>query len=153
MRGPEISVDMSSTWQKTAGSECRLSMMVELRRMNIGFGDMENFDIAINSKFRSKYYRERVNDKGSQSNIVREAMQIIVRDEEKYLTELYKQREKMRKDLARIHSKNSRTYRRILKTLKIEANKISQEMTHKYKNKIEHLRRKYREDDIDRIKK
>ena len=77
--------------------------------MNIGFGDMENFDLMINSKFRSNYYKERVNDKGS--NIVREAMQMIIQDEEKYLTELYKQREDMRKDLARVHTKNTRTYR------------------------------------------
>ena len=153
MGGSEISVDKIRTWQKTAGSECRLSMMVELRRMNIGFGDMENFDLMINSKFRSNYYKERVNDKGSQSNIVREAMQMIIRDEEKYLTELYKQREDMRKDLARVHTKNTRTYRRLIQTLKIEANKISQEMSNKYKIKIEHLKKKFREDDIEKIKK
>ena len=59
----------------------------------------------------------------------------------------------MRKDLARIHTKNSRTYRRLLKSLKTEANKTTQEMSRKYKLKIDHLRKKFREDDLQKLKK
>ena len=82
-----------------------MNLMIELRKMNVGFGDIENFDIELNSKFRSSYYKGRVQDLGSQSKIVREAMQIKIRDEEKYLNELYKVRELARQDLARIHTK------------------------------------------------
>ena len=153
MRGSEISVVSIKTWQKVSTSECRLSMMIDLRRMNVGFGDMENFDLKLNSKFRSHFYKERVQNVGSQSKLVQEAMQIIIRDEEKYLNELYREKEKIRKEYGRIYKKNSRTYRRIMNELKNEANKISQEMNKKYKAKIEHLRKKYREEEKEKIKK
>ena len=153
MRGSEISVEMRNTWQRTATSECRLTMMIELRRMKIGFADLENFDLNLNSKFRSQYFKERVGGKSNDSSVVGEAMKLIIRDEEKYLNELYRERETMRKNIARIYTKNSRTYRRILKTLKIEANKTTQEMNIKYKTKIEHLRKKFREDDKTKIMK
>ena len=154
MKGSELSVVMENTWQRISTSECRLTMMIELRKMKIGFADLENFDCSMTSKYRSQYFKDRVcNDDGGQSNIVKEAMKLIVRDEEKYLTELYKEREKHRRELARIHTKNSRTYRRILKTLKTDANKTTQEMTRKYRSKIDHLKKKFREDDKDKIKK
>ena len=153
MSGQEISVVMLKTWQGISASESRLKLMIALRSMNVGFGDVESFDIMINSKFRSDYYKQRVQDIGSQSGIIREAMQIKIRDEEKFLVEIYRERENMRQDLARIYTKNSRTYRRILKTLRIEANKITQEMDRKYKKKIEHLQKKFREDEKEKIKK
>ena len=40
-----------------------------------------------------------------------------------------------------------------MKELKIEANKTSQEMNKKYKTKIEHLRKKFREEEKEKIKK
>ena len=106
---------MTRTWQGISASENRLTMMVELKRYNVGFGEIENFDIELNSKFRSIYYQDKVKEFGSQSKIVEEAMKIKIRDEEKYLLELYRNREEIRQDLARVYTKNSRTYRRILK--------------------------------------
>ena len=127
--------------------------MVELKRYNVGFGEIENFDIELNSKFRSIYYQDKVREFGSQSKIVEEAMKIKIRDEEKYLLELYRNREEIRQDLARVYTKNSRTYRRILKQLRIEADKTTQEYKKKYSVKIEHLRKKYREDEKEKLKK
>ena len=117
----------TKTWQEISHSESRLTMMVDLKKMKVGFGDLEHFDMEFNSKFRSIYYQDKVRESGSQSNIVQEAMKIKIRDEEKYLMELYRKREDIRRDLARVHTKNSRTYRRIMKTLKIEANKTTRE--------------------------
>ena len=69
------------------------------------------------------------------------------------MKELYKKREDIRRDLARVHTKNSRTYRRLMKTLKIEANKKTREFDKKYNEKIKHQRRKFREEEKDKIKK
>ena len=55
--------------------------------------------------------------------------------------------------MARKHTKNSRTYRRVLKQLRIEANKTTQDFDKKYKKKVKHLRRKFRESEKDKIKK
>ena len=46
-----------------------------------------------------------------------------------------------------------RTYRRIIKHLRIEANKASQEHSKKYDKKIEHLRKKFREDEQEKMRK
>ena len=119
----------------------------------MGFAELEHFDLNLNSKFRSKHFKDRVGGKSNDSSVVGEAMTLIIRDEEKYLNEQYKERETMSKNIARIYTKNSRTYRRILKTLKIEANKNTQEMTMKYKTKTDHLRKKFREDDKTKIMK
>ena len=144
---------MNKVWQDISNSECRLSMMVELKKSDVGFGDLENFDLELNSKFRSIYYQERVKVQGSQSRVVQEAMKLKIRDEEKYLHELYEKRKKIRQDLARKYTKNSRTYRRVLKQHRIEANKTTQDFDKKYKQKVEHLRRKFRESEQDKIKK
>ena len=85
MRGQEISVVMTKTWQGISASECRLTMMEDLRKFGVGFGDLENFDLDLNSKFRSNFYQERVIKFGSQSKVIEEAMKIKFRDEEKYL--------------------------------------------------------------------
>ena len=103
-------------WQEISASESRLTMMMELRRYEVGFGDLENFDIELNSKFRSSFYIERVRESGSQSNVVKEGMRMKIRDEEKYLKEMYKKRDSIRRDLAGRYGRNSRTYRRILKS-------------------------------------
>ena len=109
--------------------------------------------MELNSKFRSSFYIDKVKESGSQSNIVKEGMKVKIRDEEKYLVEMYRKREEMRREIARIHTKNTRTYRRILKTLKIEANRVTSEHNKKYEKKIEHLRRKYKEEEREKIKK
>ena len=140
-------------WQEISASESRLTMMMELRRYEVGFGDLENFDIELNSKFRSSFYIERVRESGSQSNIVKEGMRMKIRDEEKYLKEMYKKRDSIRRDLARRYTRNSRTYRRILKNLKIEADKTTKEQKTKYEKKIEHLRRKFKEAEKEKIMK
>ena len=144
---------MQKVWQEISASESRLTMMMELRKYEVGFGDLENFDIELNSKFRSTFYIEKVRESGSQSNVVKEGMKVKIRDEEKYLLEMYRKRDEIRRDLARKYTKNSRTYRRILKNLKIEANKTTSEQRKKYETKIKHLRRKFKEEEREKIKK
>ena len=72
--------------------------------MKVGFSDVENFDIELNSKFRSSYYKDKVRETGSQSKVVQEAMEIKIRDAEKYLHELYYERDRIRQNLARIYT-------------------------------------------------
>ena len=51
------------TWRKLAESEARLHLMVELGHMEIGFPDVENFCLELESKYRSTVIGE-LKDKG-----------------------------------------------------------------------------------------
>ena len=41
-------------WQEQAASESRLGLKIELKRINEGFADLENFNIGFTSKLRSE---------------------------------------------------------------------------------------------------
>ena len=62
MEGPEISSEMMKVWKGIAASESRLELMKELKGLNVGFGEVENFNLDLSSKFRSRKFRENVQD-------------------------------------------------------------------------------------------
>ena len=48
--------------------------------------------------------------------------------------------------------KNSKTYRAAIRTLRIEASRVRDENREKYRNKIDHLKKKYRVDEEEKLK-
>ena len=46
-------------WGDIAASECRLLLMRELGKLDIGFRDLENFNLGIISKLRSEKMKEK----------------------------------------------------------------------------------------------
>ena len=53
MEGPELRANIK-LWRDIAASECRIQLMRELGKINVGFSDLENFNLGIISKLRSE---------------------------------------------------------------------------------------------------
>ena len=108
MEGHEISSGMLKVWRGIAASESRLELMKELKGLNVGFGDVENFNLDLSSKFRSQKFKEKSKETGDpDSKVVKAAMNVKLRDEERYLGELNFERNELRKNLANKYTKNS----------------------------------------------
>ena len=71
--------------------------MSELLKLKVGFADIEEFSLGLNNKFRSKDFQEKVkNGEMNESKVIKSAMEIKMRDEQKYNIELNEERNKMR---------------------------------------------------------
>ena len=93
MEGKEIRV-IKRLWQDLAGSESRLGLMRELVKLNVGFREVEDFNIGLLSKLRSETMR----DKGEKETrkIIKSAMEIKIRDEERFHEEKARERNVMK---------------------------------------------------------
>ena len=120
MEGPRLSSEMSKVWQGVAASECRLDLMRELMCLNVGFGEVENFNLDLCSKFRSNEFKEKLNEKQNpEVKVVRAAMELKLRDEDSYHGELKSEQHRLRKEIGQMCMKNSKTYRLMLKILSL----------------------------------
>ena len=141
----------TKVWQDLAASEARLGMLRELGKINVGYGDIENFNLGLISKLRS----ERMRDRGEfeTRKVTASSMNIKMRDEQRYNEELVKERLKLRKEIGKKLKNNSKPYRRMIKYLRREAEKVREDHKIKYDEKIENLRRKYKEEDEAKMNK
>ena len=77
MEGLEISSGMLKVWRGIAASERRLELMKELKGLNVGFGDVENFNLDLSSKFRSEKFKENCKENGNpDSKVIKAAMNL-----------------------------------------------------------------------------
>ena len=97
----------SDTWCKLAASEARLHLMVQLGHLEVGFPDVENFCLELETKYRAKVDGE-LREKGTTSpewKIVKLCMALKMIDERrlnsKLETEKYEAREKIEKVLGK----------------------------------------------------
>ena len=77
-------------WKKLGESEARLHLMVELGYMEVGFPDVENFCLELESKYRSEVVGN-LRDKGTSSpewRIVKLCMELKMIDERKINSKL-----------------------------------------------------------------
>ena len=132
------------TWTKLAASECRLRLLNELVSLNLGFCEVEEYSLALNEKFRLEAFK--LNSELSGKKIVKEAMSLKLRDEQRYNHEMTRVRNKCRFDIGEMFGRNTRRSRTIMKNLRNHALKIKSQYDEKYKNKLSHLLKKYRED-------
>ena len=96
--GPELRI-AAETWRKLAESEARLHLMVELGYMEVGFPDVENFCLELESKYRSQVQGE-LREKGKtcpEYKIVKICMELKMIDERKTNSQLETQQYKFRK--------------------------------------------------------
>ena len=77
---------------------------------------------------------------------VRAAMKIKLGDEKRYKSELFLARNNERKKLEDELGKNTKTYRRILRELRDEAQKERILAREKYTKKISHLKKRHKEE-------
>ena len=144
------------TWCKLAESEARLHLMVELMDLQVGFPDVEQFCLELESKYRSTATGE-LKDKGVNSpewQVVKLCMELKMIDERKHNSKLVTKRYSMRKNIEENFGKNSRRSRNIMKILRLEAARRKSTMMKKNEAKLKHLRKRFRtseEEMIDRV--
>ena len=152
MEGSDLSSVMSKTWRSLAASESRLNLMCELLKYGVGFAEIEEFNLDLQCKFRSRDFKENYGERNDKK-LIKAAMEIKIRDERKFNNEVNRDRNILRKKLEEIYDKNSKPYRAKIKSLRCESAKVKNELNRKYEKKLSHLRAKYRDSEDDKIRK
>ena len=150
MEGQELRASFK-LWHNIAASECRLELMRELGKLKVGFGDLEKFNLGIISKLRSKTMRERGEE--ITEKIINSAMSVKLRDEERFREEMERERNCLRRLIANRIGKNSKPYRKLMRELRNEAYKVKEEYENEHKEKVQHLKRKFREEESEKLDK
>ena len=117
--------------------------MEELMKINVGFNEAEEFGLGLKLSFKSKKYKENAD---VTRDAVRAAMKIKLGDEKRYKSELFLARNKERKKIEEELGKNTKTYRRILRELRDEAQQERKLAREKYAKKISHLKNRHKEE-------
>ena len=141
------------TWRRLAESEARLHLMVELGYMEVGFPDVENFCLELESKYRYQVQGD-LREQGKNSpeyRIVKLCMDLKMIDERKTNSRLETERYKFRKRIENEYGKNSRRSRNIIKKLRKHAGEQKKIKMRTYEEKLKHLRKKYRKSEEDKI--
>ena len=140
---------MVKAWQNLAASECRIELMNKLKILNLGLADVEEFNLGLKVNFRSEKSRNKL-ERG-ENKFVKAAMDSKFEDELTKNSEYTRERNRMRRELAGRLGKNSRTYNRVIKNLISAARAEKEDYKKRYKQKLEHLQRKYREDEETKL--
>ena len=141
---------MNKTWSLVAATEERIQLMKRLIKLDLGVAEVEELGINIHSKFKSKNFKNRVEAGEMLSKeALKGVMLLKLRDEKKHLEELQKTQKDMRRKIEDQLKKNSRPARGILKEFREASAATRRECRKKYDEKIEHLKRKYRERNKD----
>ena len=133
----------------TAANESRMHMMVELLKVKVGFADIEEFSLGLNYKCRAKSE----SDNGGQIEwkVIRTAMESKLIDARKIDKSLKREQNIIRKKIYGKNGDASRKAKKTIRILKSEARNKKKELRIKYSKKIEHLLKKYRQDDEDKL--
>ena len=138
---------MLKLWKECAISEARIKLIAELKNKKLGFNEIEQFGLGLRYSLKSKKMAE--NKEKPIENVTQAAMRLKLRDEIHHNQEMKKEKNRERMKLTRIHHQQTETYKRTMKYLKQEAEKERREQTQKYRNKIDHLEKRYREREED----
>ena len=152
MEGKEISPEMTEIWRGLAASEARLTMMQELMRWEVGLADIEEAGLELQSKLRSREFREKSGEHNSRV-LAKVTLEVKIKDERKISEDLRRKVREVRKICEETYVKNSKTYRAIFKKLRSQATVKRKEMKKTFEEKISHLRKKYRETEDEKIRK
>ena len=145
---------MGKIWDQVAESEERIILMKNLIRLGVGVAEVEELGLSIHSKFKSNYYLSKVKDGEIVSKeALRNIMVVKLRDERKHLRELMRKKRLMREKIEKELVKNSRPSRRILKEFREHSTKVKLECREKFKEKVDHLKRKYRDKEEDLVRR
>ena len=125
--------------------------MNKLKVLNLGLVEIEEFNLGLNVQFRSDKSREKLSN--GENKFVKASMESKLMDEVYKNSEITRARNKMRREIARTAGKNTRTYNGIIKRLRAEARTVKEDYKTKYKYKLGHLKKKYREDEDSRLDK
>ena len=144
MEGQELR-DAKKLWEQVAANESRMHLMVELLKHKVGLADVEEFCIDLGDKCRGE---ARTIGK-SEWKVVKAAMESKLVDVRKKEKTLKCEQNITRRKIYRKTGDDSRQSKKMIRILKTEARNKKKELQIKYKKKIEHLRKKYRQDEED----
>ena len=91
-------------WEKLAGIEMRLQLMSKLIKINVGFADVEEFNLGLRSTLKNP---EKLGEKQDRKT-VRAAMEGKMHDELIEKRKSMREREDARRELSRILGKNTK---------------------------------------------
>ena len=97
----------TKTWQDLARSEMRIWLMLELKKYNVGYNEVEEFCLGLKYNFKSENFQ---NNDDAMKDVVRVAMEVKYRDEKKYNSELVKERNIERRKMQKEYGRNSKTF-------------------------------------------
>ena len=118
-------------------------MMNELEKLEVGLNDVEAFNLGLISKLRSETMK--VKGEEIRRKFLKSTIRIKIRDEERYHEEMIKMKNKLRRDIGKIITRNSKPYRAMMRRLKRVADEVKEEYRNTYDEKIYNLRRKQEE--------
>ena len=117
--------------------------MNELEKLEVGLNDVEAFNLGLISKLRSETMK--VKGEEIRRKFLKSTIRIKIRDEERYHEEMIKMKNKLRRDIGKIITRNSKPYRAMMRRLKRVADEVKEEYRNTYDEKIYNLRRKQEE--------
>ena len=126
-------------------------MMKELGKLNVGLRQIEEFNIGLITKLRSEKMREKGEEITRKQ--VKSAMEIKLRDEERYHEEKERERNEKRREIRKKLVNNSRPYRALMRDLRDLAEKVKEDYRLKYSSKLSHLKEIFREEEESKIDK
>ena len=132
-------------WKNAAESKARINLMMSLKREGLGLAELEEFNLNLGSKYRSQKFKNKVT--GNQPvklPVVEQTMKLKLSDEQSYYRELCSQKSRKRREIAKILKNNSRPFRKVMQEFKKEELMVKEELTDKFKKKVEHIKLKYR---------
>ena len=136
---------MEKVWRDTASSEMRLYLMDSLRKIQVGFSDVENFRVGL--IFTSKTINCDEAVRGDDRKVVTAAMDFKRKDEVRNRRKLIGQKnDKLMEQMEKSLGKKNNKLRRLIRHLSQITETTKAELKTKYDKKIEHLKWKYKED-------
>ena len=120
-------------WVKIAASECRIRLLTELISLKIGLKDVEDYNVGLELKFRSDAFKNR--DHGDKK-VVQQVMNVKLRDEVELNREMNREKILWRRKIGE-YTSNKRQYLRVIKDLRLEAQKIKIKNSITYRKKLE----------------
>jgi hypothetical protein len=146
MEGQELR-DAKDLWRQVAANESRMHLMVELSRLKVGLADVEEFCIDLGDKCRA----ESGKIGKVEWRVVKAAIESKLVDARRKEKTLKREQNLTRRKIYNANGEDSRKSKKLIRILKNEARNKKKEMKKKYKKKIEHLRRKYRQSEEDKL--
>jgi hypothetical protein len=124
-----------------------MHLMVELGRCKVGLADVEEFSLDFGDICRAE-----VRSKSKvEWKVVRVAMESKLVDARRTDKKLKSEQNILRRKIYRKTGDDSRKSKKMIRILKNHARQKKQELKIKYKKKVEHLKKKYRQDEEDKI--
>ena len=133
--------DLRNDWRKLVESEERLGFFRRMVKLNLQVREIQHLGDNSNNKLRS----EKMKNANSEKEVVRQIMDMKLKDERRHQREVRKERNEKRRKLEEMLSKTR--FKSIISQINGESKRWKKLERGKYDSKIEHLRKIRREED------